>query len=310
MCHFSKILYQLFFIMMMIIILLLVVTDHVVNSFHMINHQKHIILRQRQHKKITRQQNQRQQQQERRSNNYYYYSRLRMMIPDNVYVPSTAIATMLDSIGDIPNLMTTMTLTLDSSTLSVITKIPDVTTTTTSMIMISSTLPNEDMISNFVPIIIIFAITIGVVANVWIQTLLSGERGIGSYLSDGGGYNKSSFRPIDNKKKNSNISNNNNMNDMVAVQNDPLPWLKLPKFDFVEVAGQIEEEQEAVNVVGQDGSNNNENKNSVDEEILVLQLERLRLEMKYQIQEGNMKDAIQIRNQLEKMMKENNIEYK
>ena len=53
--------------------------------------------------------------------------------------------------------------------------------------------------------------------------MLGGEQGLGAFLSDGSGYNKSGFKP---RKKNE------------EEASDPLPWLKLPEFDYVDVAGQ------------------------------------------------------------------------
>jgi hypothetical protein len=197
---------------------------------------------------------------------------------------------------------------------------------------------DDSMISNTIPIVLFFAIVIGIVANGWIQTLLKGDQGLGSYLSDGSGYQKSSFRPLSAKGKNN--SNNNNSNsknndNMVAVKSDPLPWLKLPQLDFVEVAGQVktnnninspedgwkslwsnrpneEGKMSSMKSFQNGGDNNNKNNpnQALLDETLLLQLERLRLEMSYQLQQGNIDDAIVIRNELEKMMKENNIEYK
>ena len=52
--------------------------------------------------------------------------------------------------------------------------------------------------------------------------MLKGERGLGAFLSDGSGFKKSGFRPLDG----------------ADMKTDPLPWLKLPELDFVDVAGQ------------------------------------------------------------------------
>jgi hypothetical protein len=80
---------------------------------------------------------------------------------------------------------------------------------------------------------VIVALTIGALANGWIQRLLSGERGLGSFLSDGSGFQKSQFRPLS-----SNSLRSGTMQQDRAVSSDPLPWLRLPKLDYVEVAGQ------------------------------------------------------------------------
>ena len=81
-----------------------------------------------------------------------------------------------------------------------------------------------------VPIVLIAALIIGFTAQSWINFQLNGERGLGSFLSDGSGFKRSAFRPR---------SGSGDMSDGTApVSSDPLPWLKLPRLDFVEVAGQ------------------------------------------------------------------------
>jgi hypothetical protein len=75
-------------------------------------------------------------------------------------------------------------------------------------------------------IVVAIALSLGVGANIWIQQLLSGDRGLGNFLSDGPGFGQSKFQPLTTKDQDR------------AVSYDPLPWLKLPKLDFVEVAGQ------------------------------------------------------------------------
>lgn len=104
----------------------------------------------------------------------------------------------------------------------------DFVTGTLSVATVVDTMNQSDAILETLaspPILITVAFLLGVVANGWIQRLLSGERGLGSYLSDGKGYNKSKFQPLQGDSDR-------------AVQFDPLPWLKLPQLDFVEVAGQ------------------------------------------------------------------------
>ena len=70
------------------------------------------------------------------------------------------------------------------------------------------------------------ALLLGIAAQSFINQMLEGDQGLGSYLKDGSGYNKSGFRRVDKASM---------KNDEM---NDPLPWLKLPKLDFVDVAGQ------------------------------------------------------------------------
>eukprot|EP00814_Leptocylindrus_danicus_P017952 CAMPEP_0116007508 /NCGR_PEP_ID=MMETSP0321-20121206/2337_1 /TAXON_ID=163516 /ORGANISM="Leptocylindrus danicus var. danicus, Strain B650" /LENGTH=155 /DNA_ID=CAMNT_0003476209 /DNA_START=72 /DNA_END=539 /DNA_ORIENTATION=+ len=84
-----------------------------------------------------------------------------------------------------------------------------------------------------VPIVLVAALGIGVAAQSWINFQLDGDRGLGKFLSDGRGYNRSAFTPR---------RGTDDFNDGTAPlsKSDPLPWLKLPKLDFVEVAGQEE----------------------------------------------------------------------
>jgi hypothetical protein len=87
---------------------------------------------------------------------------------------------------------------------------------------------NSSFASNYpIPLwaVVALALSIGIGANVWIQQLLSGDRGLGNFLSDGSGFGRSKFQPLTTKDQDR------------AVSSDPLPWLRLPKFDFVEVAG-------------------------------------------------------------------------
>lgn len=82
--------------------------------------------------------------------------------------------------------------------------------------------------------LIVLAIVLGLLSQILINSMLKGDQGLGAFLSDGKGYGNSKFKPCakgkDTKKK------------------DPLPWLKLPKFEYVEVAGQendsIDQEEE------------------------------------------------------------------
>jgi hypothetical protein len=80
--------------------------------------------------------------------------------------------------------------------------------------------------------VVVVALTLGIGANLWIQQLLSGDRGLGNFLSDGSGFGRSKFQPLSTKDQDR------------AVSSDPLPWLKLPKLDFVEVAGQQQQQQD------------------------------------------------------------------
>lgn len=99
---------------------------------------------------------------------------------------------------------------------------------------------NEPLDPSFLPIVL-FSILLFTLAQSFINSMLKGERGLGAFLSDGRGFKKSAFRPLDNDNNNANIKSNNA---------DPLPWLKLPELDFVDVAGQ--EKKKGVRVAGND----------------------------------------------------------
>ncbi len=122
----------------------------------------------------------------------------------------------------------------------------------------------------FVPLVLIVALFLGFAANGWISQLLNGKEkksGLGAFLRDGSGYNRSGFAMQDSDR---------------AVQRDPLPWLKLPTLDFVEVAGQERPEDT---------------------------LERLRLDLNAAADKGDIIEAMRIESQLEDMMKKTGVRF-
>ncbi|KAL7580221.1 hypothetical protein ACA910_012966 [Epithemia clementina (nom. ined.)] len=135
-------------------------------------------------------------------------------------------------------------------------------------------------------LLVVVAIVIGTAAQFLIQKQLEGDQGLGSFLKDGSGFSKSAFRPIAD-------------GDRAVSQGDPLPWLKLPKLDFVEVAGQT-------------NNNNNsgdDNSNDDDLEATVVVLETLRAELNQQVAKGNTAEAQAIKRRLETIMAEKGIAY-
>jgi hypothetical protein len=136
----------------------------------------------------------------------------------------------------------------------------------------------EENASVLVPVLLIVAVTLFVASQGWINSLLSGDRGLGAFLSDGSGFKKSGFRPV---------SSSGDGKESEA-EADPLPWLKLPKLDFVEVAGQD---------------------TSVSEEAVMERLEELRVEMNDLLEQKKFKEASAVRLTLEKLMKVNGVEY-
>lgn len=134
---------------------------------------------------------------------------------------------------------------------------------------------------------------IGGAAQFLIQKQLQGDQGLGAFLKDGRGYSNSSFRPILDS-------------DRAVSQGDPLPWLKLPKLDFVEVAGQS------------NSNNNNSNNDAADAaddlekddlETTVQMLETLQGELNQQMALGNTAEAQVIKRRLQTIMTEKGISY-
>jgi len=123
----------------------------------------------------------------------------------------------------------------------------------------------DDSLIASAPVVVAFALLIGVSAQTFINAMLQGDQGLGAFLKDGRGYKGSGFRPGDRQ-----------------TENDPLPWLSLPKLDFVEVAGQ---------------------------ESVTKQLERLRKDMTTKLEQGQVDEAIVVRNELEALMRANGFEF-
>jgi hypothetical protein len=99
-------------------------------------------------------------------------------------------------------------------------------------ILLSSSLDTPELPNLLVPAV---AFLLLVASQLFINQMLSGDQGLGAYLKDGRGVGRSSFRPLSLEDKSR------------AVSNDPLPWLKLPKLDYVQVAGQEEDASNDVN---------------------------------------------------------------
>jgi hypothetical protein len=138
-------------------------------------------------------------------------------------------------------------------------------------------LPNDmvmytDMYS--VPLLLMTALGVGFAAQSFINQMLKGDDGLGAFLSDGSGYNRSGFKSSRGPKE---------------TKKDPLPWLKLPELDFVEVAGQ--------------------DKFRTETQVLN-QLERLRLDLNEAVEQGNLEEAEAVRKELENLMNTYDIEYK
>ena len=117
--------------------------------------------------------------------------------------------------------------------------------------------------------------------------MLKGKRGLGAFLSDGSGYSGSAFRPR--------RSDDRSDTDAPLSGPDPLPWLKLPKLDFVEVAGQ---ESRLSNGL------------SLEKEAeIAAQLEELQSALQSEINAGNIEEANRLRQRLEALMNDYGFQY-
>jgi hypothetical protein len=84
-----------------------------------------------------------------------------------------------------------------------------------------------------------------------------------------------------------------------AVSSDPLPWLRLPKLDYVEVAGQKDQAREDFEL----------GRSMVSSDPSLVQLEDLRVRMNQKLAQGDVDAAESLRQQLEAKMKEGGFEY-
>jgi hypothetical protein len=141
------------------------------------------------------------------------------------------------------------------------------------------------------------ALLLLIAAQTFINQMLEGDQGLGAYLRDGSGYNKSGFRTVGpNRKKKKNTARTFSESSS-SSSSDPLPWLKLPQLTFVEVAGQEQRQF------------NDNNEEEAEEEEVYRQLESLRTRMNDQLEAGKIKEATALRKQLEGLMKANGIDF-
>ncbi len=147
----------------------------------------------------------------------------------------------------------------------------------------TTTNPMMDISSNMnVAVITIIALLLAVAAQGWIHQMVQGDQGLGAYLRDGNGFQKSAFQPMNKKKE--------------LSSSDPLPWLKLPNLDFVEVAGQSSSPDDSIII-------------TKDDSLLLDSLVQMQQNMNAKLQEGKEAEARIIRNELERLMKDHGMEY-
>lgn len=147
-------------------------------------------------------------------------------------------------------------------------------------------------------VIVIGAVILAITAQSWINFLLRGDQGLGAFLSDGTGYNKSGFKPR------SKLVNAGASNDAALEGSDPLPWLNLPRLDYVDVVGQPKRPKKVhLKAAGSDLNENNAQE-------VVLQMEHLRGQIRLLVEQGRLQQAKNIELELETIMKEHGYEFK
>mmetsp|Transcript_43032 Transcript_43032/g.84582 ORF Transcript_43032/g.84582 Transcript_43032/m.84582 type:complete len:133 (-) Transcript_43032:67-465(-) len=119
--------------------------------------------------------------------------------------------------------------------------------------------------------------------------MLRGEDGLGAFLSDGSGYNRSKFRPS---------AGRGGRRDGSPVSSDPLPWLRLPALDFVEVAGQEKKKTAA-----------DQGLSSAAELEFVKRLEAMAEQVRVATEAGDVKRARAIGMELDQLIKGSGYEY-
>jgi hypothetical protein len=136
-------------------------------------------------------------------------------------------------------------------------------------------------------------------AQSWINSLLGGEQGLGAFLSDGSGFNKSGFKQRRRPRNDYGVIPGDTTKPLGGP--DPLPWLKLPELDFVDVAGQTKKMQqsarEKISAIERSQSG------------VILRLDSLREQMKTEVGLGNFDAAKRIEIELERLMKDEGYDF-
>ena len=136
-----------------------------------------------------------------------------------------------------------------------------------------------------VPLIILAAAILGISSQSLINSMLKGDQGLSAFLSDGKGYNNSKFqerRRNDKGKDGAPLGNGDS-------SSDPLPWLKLPRLSFVDVAGQ--------------------EKLPESEEIVAQNLQTLAMRGKQELDAGEKEKAAKTMEELNALMEDYGFEY-
>ncbi|KAL7543806.1 hypothetical protein ACHAXR_013148 [Thalassiosira sp. AJA248-18] len=150
------------------------------------------------------------------------------------------------------------------------------------------------------PLVVLIAAILAFSAQSWINSLLGGDQGLGAFLSDGGGFNRSGFKPRRRPISDERAVPGDTTKPLGGA--DPLPWLKLPEFDYVDVAGQPKKPKRMQQPLKPPSMTR-------DESEVMAKLLSLREQMKMEIERCNFEDAKRIESELEKIMKEEGYDY-
>ncbi|KAL7554821.1 hypothetical protein ACHAWF_018461 [Thalassiosira exigua] len=150
------------------------------------------------------------------------------------------------------------------------------------------------------PLVVLAAVVLAFSAQSWINSLLGGDQGLGAFLSDGAGFNKSGFKPRRRPITDERVV----PGDGPLSGPDPLPWLKLPELDYVDVAGQPKKPNLPTPL-----SEPPPPSVERDEGVILAKLERLRGRMKIEVERGNFEDAKRIENELKRAMEEEGYDF-
>lgn len=156
------------------------------------------------------------------------------------------------------------------------------------------------------PSVVFVAVILAIAAQSWINSLLGGDQGLGAFLSDGGGFNKSGFKPRTRKRPNMDYRTTVPGDNTEPLGGpDPLPWLKLPELDFVDVAGQPKKPKQ----MRQSMKDMPPSSIEKDDSKVIARLEFLREQMKIEIKGDNLEGAKEVENELKRVMKKEGYDY-
>ena len=153
-----------------------------------------------------------------------------------------------------------------------------------------------------IPLVVLVAALLAFSAQSWINSLLGGEQGLGAFLSDGSGFNKSGFKQRRRPRNEYGVIPGDATKPLGG--SDPLPWLKLPELDFVDVAGQTKTPKKMQQSAREKISAIERNQSGV-----ILRLDSLREQMKTEVGRGNLDAAKIIEIELERLMKDEGYDF-